>query len=317
MAAAQIMVASGVPLSARLRAISASSHWRHVLRIAVSRISHPPILLTSDQTLSQFAIAWIMEILMMTRVSYVQAHNWRLILLDDGISVNVPSFQRQLVRGALTYLGLGGDSIGHKMARHFSTTTQAVFRECLIGPLRITSSRLSKAAWSLLFQVRQQNAAWADELISDYWPEDPVTALHILENTQEPHWAPSIREHARASQWKSKVTDTMRLARYFYFLIPDLETTFRLKCSPNDLFILPVGLLEGPFRRPAGTLNIDFRIMGDANKTGCRRRDRMSLNHRQDFIVEMPPQEAHPTWRSLQALNRSSLTRQRQPWLNV
>jgi hypothetical protein len=200
MAAAQISVATQVPLSERLRAISRSAHWRHVFRIIASKVF-------SAADLAHFradvvAICHCLDSGDLGDDERIVSAGGRLALdlLEDGIAATTPAFRRQLVRRALARLDVGFAAFDQRIIRHFSPATEAIFREELITRIQQGAVRPAGAAWRMLFHILAVDSNWAERLILAAWPDDNRYILDVLADSDVACWTPAIRSRALAAQ---------------------------------------------------------------------------------------------------------------------
>jgi hypothetical protein len=180
MAAAQLTSASNCPLTERLRTIASSAHWRHVFRIAASKIFSVAELghyrndvvaichsldngdLGEDQRLIRAGAKLALE------------------LLVDGISNSAPRFGKSLLRRSLGVLDLGAESVTSSLLNQFGPETQDIYREEMLSRLQHAASTPAQGAIGLALLGAQQRLPLMESILSAQGMSDPTTVLNVF-----------------------------------------------------------------------------------------------------------------------------------------
>ena len=180
MAAAQLTSATNASIVERLRAIALSAHWRHVFRIAASRIFS--MVEFGHFRADVLAICHAADAGDLDEDGRTTRSGARLAheLAGDRIAFTAPKFRKQLVRRALAMLDLGSAS-AHELHHQFAPETADVFREELTERIRQGTTQAAYAAWNLTFDLLGVDRDFAAGIFQRYWHSlDPSVAMDIL-----------------------------------------------------------------------------------------------------------------------------------------
>jgi hypothetical protein len=235
MAAARLTAASSIPLAQRLRAISSSAHWRHVMRIAASKIF-------SVADLGHFR-SDVLEIChALDNGDYgddgrkIKAGaRLALDLLSDGVATSAPRFRKQLLRRALSLLDLNLHDSDFSLLHSFAGDTQDIFQEEILSRLAIPGSSAAYAAWRLLFSALDIDAKWAEPLLLQHWPEDNNLALAYLVNSDMSVSTAAVKQKILDTQRRAGPDATLRFSKA---LLDDEEEPGHAS-EWTDLLLLP------------------------------------------------------------------------------
>jgi hypothetical protein len=181
---------------ARLRAIAASAHWRHVFRIAASKVFSVVELGHLRTTVVAICDALdkgdLDEAAPLVKAGSMLA----LELLADGVAASAPRFQKQLSIRALGLLEAGEAAFDPRL----STVSD---RELLTQTItfHVNSGKLThaSAAWRLLLLLASQHG-WAERLMLDLLPEDASKTLELFHSTDVGTWPKSLQSHILDAQ---------------------------------------------------------------------------------------------------------------------
>jgi hypothetical protein len=200
MAAGQISTASSVPITERLRAIALSAHWRHVYRIAASKIFS-----VTDLTFLRpdvVAICHALDNGDLGEESRIVRAGARLAidLLADGVAASAPRFKRALLRRAISTLDDGPDKLDQRLYSLLDDDTYEIFNEEINERLQQESSPAAYAAYALLGQLLQTHPQWSEAKFFEYWPDDPNQVLDIFARTNPIYWSPTLAKRITSIQ---------------------------------------------------------------------------------------------------------------------
>ncbi|MFT4936158.1 MAG: hypothetical protein ACI9LT_002870 [Pseudoalteromonas distincta] len=177
MAAARIMSSPEALIEERLREISNRTHWRHVMRIACSKVFGQPELRHLRNGVigicDSIDIGDVSEADALVRTGAYLAAD----LLQDGVALRLPGMRRSLVRRANMLMELG-PSAAVRLARFYDQDTAEVFRADVEKHLLESSGRTQKAALSLAIQI----ACIEGEI---YWIELSLNYIATIEGVAD------------------------------------------------------------------------------------------------------------------------------------
>jgi hypothetical protein len=177
-AAAHIMSGKEAKVQARLRSIANRSHWLHVFQIAASKCfsltdaeQYRDTIITICEDVNENGD----EVDRLLRTGSALA----LSLLDDGLAYDQPKFRRLLLKIAFDILLAGPgplpDSLGDHCAQD-PTRTVAYIRHYFASTL----SDPAAAAWKLLLRCSARQQSWAEPLLDELWPSNPVDGVELF-----------------------------------------------------------------------------------------------------------------------------------------
>jgi hypothetical protein len=214
MAAGQITSASPVAITERLRAIASSAHWRHVYRIAASKIFSVTELafLRADV----IGICHLLDNGDLGEASRCVCAGARLAvdLLTDGVADSAPRFKKGLLRRAFSILDNGSYNVDPRLASFLTSDTLTIFDEEIRDRLK---TRFTNDAWpvySLLGQLLQSHPEWASARLLDYWPQEPNDAVRLVERFLPPQLTASLVEQVMSTQEKVSPQRIVKLHRF-------------------------------------------------------------------------------------------------------
>jgi len=180
MAAAMITADKDQFVEARLRAIAAKSHWRHVFQIAASRCFYD----TGKRHLANTVISICTELdAGHEDVSDRLAKSGARLAIDllvDGIGAEAPKQKRILFDRALQAIDLGPSLFDKRLARIVDNILAPHAREALQARIKAHGSRPALAAWVFLFELAGRGVDWAVPLARERWPDSPADSRSIL-----------------------------------------------------------------------------------------------------------------------------------------
>jgi hypothetical protein len=201
MAASQITSASPVYLIERLRAISTSSHWRNVFRIAASKIFS-----VADFGHYRGDVVGICHAL----DSGEHGEQYRLVragatlaleLLVDGVAASAPRFKKALLRRAFSLLDISGSAIPEQLVGQLIDENLDIISEEVEQRLQQGKTIAANGALRLLFEGLRLKRTWAEVLLLKYWPVDPSDLLEVLPGFNLSHVTDPLIEKIRETQW--------------------------------------------------------------------------------------------------------------------
>ncbi|MGO8154496.1 NACHT domain-containing NTPase [Rhizobium leguminosarum] len=178
MAAAKLVGSDQHLLTERLRKIAASAHWRHVFRIAASKI----FSITEMGHLRSDIVA-ICDALdkgdLDKAAPFIGAGAaLALDLLADGIASNAPKFYRSLFARAIAVLDMEQDAFDSRIASVATADKGKMLLEAIETRLNGTSFLSKSNALTALLRV--QNLEHAPELLDKIWGMEPELLLRLL-----------------------------------------------------------------------------------------------------------------------------------------
>jgi hypothetical protein len=244
MAASQLTAASDVSLGERLRAIATSAHWRHVFRIAASKIFSVAELghFRSDVLAICHASdsGDLGDEARLTRAGAKLA----LDLLLDGIANSAPRFRKQLVRRALALLDIGPSAMQSTLLDHLAPDTQEIFREETVSRLQQGVTFPARAAWSLLIFALLVDRTWAEKVLIENWPERAETVLELAVVSPPTTLTPRLRGKFLTAQWVVGPKKTLEFARDVMISLLRQPDSVRRLAKEEELIALPIGYID-------------------------------------------------------------------------
>jgi hypothetical protein len=200
MAAGQLTSASSVPITERLRAIALSAHWRHVYRIAASKIFS-----VTDLTFLRPDVVAICHALdngdLGEEPRIVRAGARLAIdLLADGVAASAPRFKRALLRRAISNLDDGSDKIDQRLHTLLDEDTYEIFNEEINLRLLQENSPAANAAYTVLGRLLQTHPQWSEAKFFEYWPTGPDQVLNVFGGTNPIFWSPALADRITTAQ---------------------------------------------------------------------------------------------------------------------
>jgi hypothetical protein len=183
MAAARIMSSPESMINDRLREIAGRSHWRHVLRIAVSKV-----FALSDLRYLRSPVIHLCDALDSGDLGHEDGllrsgARLALELLDDNVAARLPENRRSLVSRALGVLDIDPDPSYLRLLAHIDQDTKSIFEEKLSERISQGSTLSAVSAWKILLAAARPNSEhsdWAAGLVLNNWPVDPDAALDLF-----------------------------------------------------------------------------------------------------------------------------------------
>jgi len=296
MAAAQITAAANVSFVERLRVIAGCTHWRHVFRIAASKIF-------SVAELGHFRgdVLGICHALDLGDLGEDQrmvrtGAKLALDLLDDGVGASAPQFAKQLLRRALALLDLGPSAFQRRLLSHFSSDISEIFQEELVVRIQQGSTLPARGAWKALFGMLSIDAAWAENLILRYWPFDARLALEIVDSDEAVFWTREILERIRVSQWDAGLEPAAEFISKVWRVASNQREQRHII---SESFLLPPTCFLSVFWQ--GDWTKARLIRGE--KGDCLSAQIIPVERVSEFKVKShPPLKPHPSWDTVLSL---------------
>jgi hypothetical protein len=122
-----------------------------------------------------------------------------LELLHDGLAHTAPLFRRSLVRRALAILDVGPDMLDQRLKYQLVSGTAKVFHEEITARLAQGDTPAAKAAWALVADLLNVDAAFAEGIILANWPADSKRALLVMD-VKNGAWTDELIQKIRTAQ---------------------------------------------------------------------------------------------------------------------
>ncbi|NJR80017.1 NACHT domain-containing protein [Sphingomonas corticis] len=184
-AAAALMSGADRLIQERLRTIAGQVHWQHVYRIAASKaFSHPDAELFRDTILA--TNRGLDDEDASSRASCRGALT-SLELLEDGLAADQPRYRVQLARHAMDALKLGPEGTGTSLVDVLFELGEPFAKSELQGRLASGNRHERLAAWRVLVELVDRQAAWADDLALRAWPDEQSKVAEVLACGAAPH----------------------------------------------------------------------------------------------------------------------------------
>lgn len=209
MAAAKITASSDVPFGTRMRGIALSAHWRHVFRIAASKIFSVAEMSNLRAEVTSICSALDSGEIELAPVMARVGSSLALDLLADGIAASAPNFQRALTTLAFSCLDFGRQA-DSRLITNFSSALADVYKSQIVQRLHLSQSEQAKSAWRLLFDLMVVDQEWAEQIVIDEWPADSAFALEIASNSDSRHWTRRVTELIRKAEMGAGFSSALR-----------------------------------------------------------------------------------------------------------
>lgn len=203
MAAARISSVGSVALQERLRAISTSAHWRHVYRIASSRIFSVADLAFLRNDVVGICHSLDSGDLGEDEQTIRAGASLALDLLLDGIADSTPKFKRNLLRRGFALLDLSSGLPDERFLRLLSQETEEVYKAEITQRLQQKGTSSWRAAFKLLTFLLSPKAKWVEKILIENFPDDAEQALQMFERSDPWDWSPAIKECVFSAQLKA------------------------------------------------------------------------------------------------------------------
>jgi hypothetical protein len=204
MAAARLMSSPEAAIVDRLNEIAARTHWRHVFRIAASKVFALTDLTHLRRQIIHICDALDRGDLGASDMVSLSGARLAIDLLTDNVAARLPDMRRALVTRALDLLILGPRTERRSnLARFLDDDTKQTFEAKLVEHLSYDHSDRSRAAVGLLFSLANKNnrfSSWAMELLLRYWPSDSAKIMELVEEARTFPDLPELRQRIFEAQ---------------------------------------------------------------------------------------------------------------------
>jgi hypothetical protein len=187
----------------RLRAIALSAHWRHVFRIAASKVFS-----VGDFEDFQGEVVSICHSIDNgdlgddARLSRAGA-KLALDLISDGVSAAVPFYHMLLFRRALAILDLPPSLLDSRLIHSLTPVTLPIFREETHTRIQQQNTFAAHAAWVAVFRASAVTDEFETLIVSNWPVRDVDLAVSIIRDLDMPPLSPSVVRLLRESQWNA------------------------------------------------------------------------------------------------------------------
>jgi hypothetical protein len=187
----------------RLHEIAARVHWRHVMRIAASKVFAFPELRHLRQVVIHVCDALDHD-LTLADIAVRSGARLALDLLEDNVAARLPDARCSLTARALSLLELGPPQFDSRLTSLLDLETiETVQREVT---MRISQGMTTPAlgAWKMLFALARHDylhESWGVSQIKTWWPSSAEQSLALIEAMGElPNLAQPVIEAIRNAQ---------------------------------------------------------------------------------------------------------------------
>ena len=190
MAAARIMSSPEQCIEDRLREIAGRTHWRHVFRIAASKAFALTELSHFRRHIIHVCDALDKGDLGEGDKAIQSGAHLALDLLMDNIAARLPEMRRALATRALEVFHSTPPAFKVSLAPFLDEDTKQTFESNILGILSRPDDLGTISVWRFLIQVmntRPPYKIWAEDILLDAWPSDPVIALEMVRSVEPPN----------------------------------------------------------------------------------------------------------------------------------
>ncbi|MGF7207194.1 hypothetical protein GGE65_001755 [Skermanella aerolata] len=199
-------------IMARLRSVAARSHWRHVVRIAVSKIFG-----AEPRHLRQDCIILCHHLDNPDACgadSLVKAGAWlALDLIHDNVAKGHSQFRRQLLEISFKTLDLGVHLFDKRLAHLIDADTVDLYRNAIAKRLSQNDVLSAPAALKLALNLLVLKEGWVESTILENLPRDSGRQLTLFQEADEP-WNTNVLRNlvteAQINAGFSVYTNTLR-----------------------------------------------------------------------------------------------------------
>lgn len=270
MAAAEITSGEPTLVLERLKDIALSAHWRHVFRIAASKLfSVGDFDYMRDGVLSIGNAADCGDLSQAGRLSHGGAR-LALDLMSDGIATTLPKYHKQLYRRALGMLELGPESFDQRLIKMLSSTTAEVFREEVVRRLQQGRTPAALSAWKATFAAMESEDHDVDNLVEKHWPAVPRDGIQILEATKPSCLTPASKNIVDSTQWKAGPSATIGLQNSIYSSMIPAWSTRSAGAFSDPVSILPPEVFQLPYLQNTSWRHMQTGILVGQNESVAR-----------------------------------------------
>lgn len=242
MAAAKLVSSDQAILTARLRRIAVSAHWRHVFRIAASKI----FSIAEMGHLRNDVVA-IIDAMdkgdLDKNAEFVKAGAvLALDLLADGVASNAPRFYRTLMTRAVTLLDLERDAFDVRLTKVVDAEKSDVLFEAIES--RLAGQQIEAVRNSIFCLTELQSSSRAKDLLDRFLLSDPAVILRSLARLEPMSLTKSQRDQLKNVQLKAGELSALTFVRSVasnhrdisqsvseWVLLPDLQRYHRIRPS--------------------------------------------------------------------------------------
>lgn len=296
MAAMQLMSGDFMVITNRLRRIAPSAHWRHVFRIAASKIfAERGLQNLRNQVLSICDALDCGDDDPDSRTTRAGA-KLALDLILDGVAAGAPKSERALALRAIGLLDLGSGPFNDQLWQVCSPRTEELVYDEVFARLQQHNTPAAFAAWKFAFELLISNAERAEHMIIQNWPSDDDLALKIIERSPPAFSTPGVRSCLADAQWRAGPEKVLALRQTLEFVGSSVQNGF----NPT---IIPLSAI------PAFG-NDEFAPLSDITVLRGERLDALSIsvspvkNPSQTAMPDPPAHlgdQTHPGWEALSA----------------
>lgn len=241
MAAAQITGGAPVMIIERMRLIASSSYWRHVFRIAASKIFSSVDLSYLREDI--IAICHALDAGDFGRDDSYACSGAKLAcdLLLDGVGGTSPRLKNNLVRRALVSMDAGSSGIGGKYSSFLTEGTQEIFGQEISTRISQGRTLSAKGAFTLLANLYQNNSQFVDTLLMSSKRYDDKLFLDSFSEIDAKLITNNTRNLLKAAQNRIGAIKTIGFIKESL-----IASTSRKNATPpkyDDLYTLPAGFL--------------------------------------------------------------------------
>lgn len=303
MAAAQITGGPSNNVIERLRLISSAAHWRHVFRIAASRIFSSADLSYMRQDI--ISICHAIDSGDMGDDERLVKGGSRLAadLLIDGVASSAPKLHKNLVRRALTILDLGPESIAGDLVNYYNDSTLSIYLEEISSRLVGGGSLPARGAAKLCAFLLGKVPSSLRDLESILNRAESAVLLAAFDKIHPDHLSDEAKEFIEQIQIKS---GPLRSATYGRRLLnnmfgnKEVEPDAYIRCG----LVLPYGFYSETrqyFQSSKSKLSISFEPTKISRSVNFRIK---SIDTTDLFILNRTDLLDLPNWRIMSSVNR-------------
>jgi hypothetical protein len=162
----------------RLRAISATPHWRNVFLFAAGKCF-------AERQFLRDTIITICEQLNDAQSDPLQGHalvgsKLALDLLEDGLTREQPKYGRSLLRLALRLLELPEIEASHILARRYHDESKELYLAAVRNAAGMGNRGYHSAVWTLLLRLKRDKVEWAEAEAEKFMPGEAEHQFTIL-----------------------------------------------------------------------------------------------------------------------------------------